>query len=519
LAWYGPPGTDLAAHDYQRLLFLKDGFALWNNYWYAGRYSFITYSLSYYPLAAVIGIKLLATASVAIGACAFGVVAEREWGGVGRRSAWVFAIALAASVLSAAFPYMLGMAFALAALALLQARRYKSFGLLVVLTFSASPLAFLLLVIVLAAALVHSRRLLVRSVLPVAATTLLGLVLWRLFPGNGSFPFPASQLLAVLAFCGAGLALSWRVERARLLFDFFAIYALACIACYLIPSDVGANIVRLRFVAAPIAVLTLALRGWRPLVPCLAALGLAFAWNVTPLAFSYERGTDDPSAVRSYWTPAIHFLHAHLTPAYRVEAVDTTGHWEADYLPAAGIPLVRGWFRQDDFPQNALLYAPLGSRAYLRWLHELSVRYVVLTNAPADYSSKYEAGLLRSGHSGLPVVFRSTHITIFAVPSPQPIVTGPSRPRVLALGSSSISIAVARAGRYRVAVRYTPYWTAAGACVAETSDGMLELRTLAAGTFQLHFAVTASNAFDALTGVNSACDLAPRAGHAPATAG
>ncbi len=33
LAWYGPPGTDFAAHAYQRTLFLEHGFTLWNNFW------------------------------------------------------------------------------------------------------------------------------------------------------------------------------------------------------------------------------------------------------------------------------------------------------------------------------------------------------------------------------------------------------------------------------------------------------------------------------------------------------
>ena len=55
LVWLGPPGTDLAAHVYQRALYLQHGFLLWNNFWYAGRYSFVTYSLLYYPLAAAIG--------------------------------------------------------------------------------------------------------------------------------------------------------------------------------------------------------------------------------------------------------------------------------------------------------------------------------------------------------------------------------------------------------------------------------------------------------------------------------
>src|SRR5213076_3638912 len=80
LLWTTPPGIDWAAHAYQRAFLLEHGFAIWNNFWYAGRYSFVTYSLLYYPLAALFGIKLLAVASIATAALAFGVVASREWG-------------------------------------------------------------------------------------------------------------------------------------------------------------------------------------------------------------------------------------------------------------------------------------------------------------------------------------------------------------------------------------------------------------------------------------------------------
>src|SRR6266540_508426 len=68
LLWLGPPGNDLAAHLYQRAFFIKHGFVLWNNFWYAGRYSFVTYSVLYYPLSALLGIKVLALASIAAAA-------------------------------------------------------------------------------------------------------------------------------------------------------------------------------------------------------------------------------------------------------------------------------------------------------------------------------------------------------------------------------------------------------------------------------------------------------------------
>jgi hypothetical protein len=152
-----------------------------------------------------------------------------------------------------------------------------------------------------------------------------------------------------------------------------------------------------------------------------------------------------------------HYLRAHLSPSYRVEAVDTAGHWEAAYLAEAGIPIVRGWFRQSDFPQNEVLYDAVGRGAYLHWLRSMGVRYVVLTTAPVDYSARREALLLRGGRSGLPLVFRSPTTSIYRVPHPRPIVTGPARASVLALHTSSIAFHVAAPGTYHVAVRYTPY--------------------------------------------------------------
>src|SRR5213083_3470793 len=150
LLWAMPPGIDFAAHAYQRTAFLQHGFALWNNFWYAGRYSFVTYSLIYYPLAALIGIKLLAVATVSIAALAFAVVLGREWGPTARWSSRTFAVVWAGIVFSAAFPFALGAALALLALWALQTGSRWKFGALAALTAAASPLAFLLLALVLA---------------------------------------------------------------------------------------------------------------------------------------------------------------------------------------------------------------------------------------------------------------------------------------------------------------------------------------------------------------------------------
>jgi hypothetical protein len=510
LLWLGPPGIDTAAHVYQRGALLAHGFSIWNNFWYSGRYSFVNYSLIYYPLS-IAGIRVLGLISIAVAAVAFTEVVLREFGPQARWSARVFALVWGAFVLSGAFPFMLGAALALVSLWLLQRGRRRWFAASAILTLLASPLAFAFLLVVLTGlwltlrSSVTERRRLRAPLYTILAISAAGALLLRLFPDSGHFPFSLGEFAAAVAFCVAGLFLTWRLERARLLRFIFAVYLAACALAFILPSTLGGNVTRLRFAALPLMVLVLSLRRWRPLLPALCVLVLATSWNLTPLASSYARASSDASSNALYWQPAITFLKGRLTPDYRVEAVDTLGHWDAAYLPAAGIPLVRGWFRQDDFPQNQLLYQDgrLNPARYLSWLRQLGVRYVVLSDAPSDYSAKDEATLLRSGRSGLVAVFRSQHLVVFSVPRPRPLLTGPAG-KVTRLGQSTISLSLQEAGRYRLAVRYSPYWHSSHGCVSKGQDGFLRL-TAPRGQVKLSFVLSADNALAALGGTSPSC--------------
>src|SRR5207253_3251609 len=110
------------------------------------------------------------------------------------------------------------------------------------------------------------------------------------------------------------------------------------------------------------------------------------------------------------------------------------------------IPLARGWYRQDDFPENAILYKQLGPRIFVHWLRSLAVRYVVLTDAPPDYSARGESRLLRGGRTSLVPVYRAPALTIYRVPNAQPIVDGGAR--VLRVGESSFVLQLPRRGNY-----------------------------------------------------------------------
>jgi len=505
LVWLGPPGADFAAHAYQRSAFLHHGFALWNNFWYAGRYSFITYSVIYYPLAALLGIKLLAVATVAIAALAFTIVLRHEWGPAARWSSWTFPVVWSCIVVSGAFPFALGAALALLAIWALQTGSRWKFAALAALTLAASPLAFLLLSFVLAGIGLARWREGRKFFAPAAIIVAMGAteaVLWRLFADGGRYPFSWQELTAVCVFCILGAALTWRVEGARPLRWLFIVYLGACLAAFAIPSSLGENVDRLRYVAVPVAVLALSLRQWRPLPVAVVTLALATSWNLTPLAFSFVKTSEDPASAQEYWRPAINYLHQHLTMSYRVEAVDTAGHWDAVYLPRAGIPLARGWFRQNDYPQNSILYGDdgLGRGAYLSWLHSLGVRYVVLTDAPPDYSARAEARLLRTGRSGLTRVMKAKHVNIYAVPSARPLITGPGPAAVVGLTESEVTVRAAEPGTYRLAIRYSPYWMASTGCLDPGKDSMIRLRIPAPGTVKLSIQVNARRALDAFAG-------------------
>lgn len=423
LLWFGPPGSDTAAHVYQLWFFKQHGFAIWDNHWYSGRYVFVTYSWLYYPLASVLGIKLLAALSLATAAAAFARLVEY------RPSALAFAVVWGAFALTGAYPFMLGVAFALIAL-----NTRRLFPLFAVLAWAASPLALLLLGVV----VVGLRRW--RAVAPVVPLVVLQGVLSLVYPSPGHFPFSWEEATAAALLCLAAITFT----AGRLIRGVFVAWLLLVIVSVVFPSQLGENAVRLRFMALPLALLVLRGRPLRVLVPLAI---LAASYNFSPLVWSFEAGEDESADHASYWAPAIAYLHAHNTPDFRVNALDTVGHWEAVYLPEAGIPITRGWFRQDDSPENTLLYHRLEFPAYERWLRARGVRYVLVPKDRLDYSSKRERTLAAK----LRFVTQAGEVAIYELRGiPTPIVPGA---HVLRLTHNSITVAVASAGKYPMSIR------------------------------------------------------------------
>jgi hypothetical protein len=72
---------------------------------------------------------------------------------------------------------------------------------------------------------------------------------------------------------------------------------------------------------------------------------------------------------------------------------------------------------------------------------------------------------------------------------------------VLRLSQEGIRFAVARPGSYRLAIRYSAYWQAAGACVGRGKDGMIIVTTRRTGVVDLDFDVDAGRLIASLEGV------------------
>ena len=192
-----------------------------------------------------------------------------------------------------------------------------------------------------------------------------------------------------------------------------------------------------------------------------------------------------------------------LREAYRVEVVATWGHWEAYYLATRGTPLARGWYRQNDYPQNQVLYRgdELTGPAYRGWLRTMGVRYVFLPSTRLDYSAVAEAELLRSGRSGLTELWHTRNWTLYQLPHPVAILTPPAgdHARLLRITPAAVRMWVSHAGMYTLRVHYSPYWRSpAGSCLSATADGMTAIRTSVAGPLTLHIDPSPDSLGDAL---------------------
>lgn len=498
-----PSSPDLAAASYRSSLFSSVGLTLWDNSWYGGHH-LLAYSVLAPALGALIGPQPLAALSMVAATALFAALIDGLFPARAVRIAalW-FALGVSVSLLSSRVPFDLGLAIGLGALLL--ARREHMAGALLasMLTALASPVAGAFLALAFAAwalAPPAARRawpaaLAVAALAPIALLTLA-------FPEGGTQPFVASafypDLLGVLVI---GVLVE---PRQRMLRVGVALYALALVGCYAVPSAVGGNIDRLGALAAgPIAACALVCASRRRRLALIALAPALLYWQANAPVADFTAAASDPAVHASYYTPLLRELRA-LGVGYgarpaRLEVVATADHWEARWL-APHVMLARGWERQLDVYRNDPFYArsTLDEARYRAWLHANAIAYVALPDAPTDYSAQSEARLVRGGLPYLHEVWRSAHWRLFAVLGAPPLAQAPAV--LTAASSDSLTLYAPRSGAYTVRMHFTPYWALArgNGCVARASGPgeWTQVQARSAGSVRLVIAFSLARVFE-----------------------
>jgi hypothetical protein len=467
-------GPDLPAQNYRVWLLRTHGLIIFDSHWYAG-HTLPGYSLLFPPMAAVIGPRLLgALACIASTAAFTRLLRGRSDTGSDVAILW-FAVITVVDLVVGRLPFALGVAFGIGALAAVRERRSWWAFVLAVLCSAASPLAgaFLLLAGVAWLPSVGWRR---ASPLVGAA---LGIGAAALFGEAGFFPFPASELVWILAFCAISLVLAPRVARIER--RGLVLYAVAAILLYLAPNPIGGNIIRLGAIFAGPLAAYVCMRYGMPVILLLVA-GPLLAWQLWPVPDAVANGDAGLSARAGYYTGLVQYLERHPAPVGRLEVPLTRGRWETDYL-AAKVPLARGWERQVDLGYNRVLYNPkLSASAYGDWLRDNGVRWVALPDVALDSSEAGEQALLTGPELPfLKPVWHNEHWQLWEVQDPVQLTRGPLT--LLSLDVSKVNLQALGPGQSTVLVRWTRFWKVVSgvACVESTDDGWTQVRSFAPG--------------------------------------
>jgi len=446
-----PRTPDLAAQVYRVELFRHEGFAVWDLHWYAG-HALPGYSLLFAPLAALAGIRVLATLAVLATALLGERLLVTIYGNAGRQAAVWLAVAAVADLWIGRLTFALGVAFAVGCLLAFVRGHTVLSVVMAALCAAASPVAGALLALVaLTDALVRrTPRALLCVALP-AGVLVATLVL--LFPEGGWEPYPSTSFLATLAVVAGFL---WALPASQRELRLGAIlYLGVCILCVLLRTPMGANVERYGvLLAGPLLLCALAGRFTPVAVGVLCGIAL---WTVWGPVRETAAVTGDASTTAAYYAPVERFLAAHEGGLVRVEVPFTRSHWEAAWL-APTVSLARGWEKQLDTRYDDVLLAPgLSAASYRAWLKQQAISYVALPDAPLDPSSAQEGKLVQGGLPYLREVFASPHWRIYKVLAATPLVQGPAH--LSALGHDSFALRASTAGRFLVRLHYTRYWT------------------------------------------------------------
>lgn len=517
---WSPPVGDLAAQVFRTELFEQAGLAIWNGSWYGGHYT-LTYSVLFPPLAALLGPQLVGMLAVVSSAYLFDRIVRDRWGDEARLATLWFAAGVVTLLADGQLTFALGVAFALAALRLLQVGR-GVLGLAAAAACAlASPVAGAFLGGVLVAGSLERGRRPSRFALGAAALALVLTVAPNLaFPEPGQFPFVFSSFVAIPLWCGGALVLTDGLRgEERQLRRVVLGYLLAGTAIWLVPNALGGNAVRLgALFGGPVLAAVLLSRRPRPTVPVwfyaavlAATIGGSLYWQVTASVSQIARSVGDPSTSAAYFQPAIQWLRSHGAEGERIEVPSTANHWEAAYL-APDFDLARGWLRQADTTRDDIFYEEgrLADRTYSSWLRDNAIAYVALPDASLDYSSLAERRLILAEPPYLKLRHVSPHWRIYQVVNPKPMVSPLDGGRATTrwVGRQGFALDVAKPGLFLVRVNFTPYWSierGSGCLLRAGGSGWTLARTLHTGVLRVDADLSLGSAWNAVTGARKTC--------------
>lgn len=493
LVWWqfiASSGGDIAAQDAWAEFARSHPDSAYNLAWYGGMHP-VSYSVVSPYIMAGLGVRstMIVAGTLSAGLLAWLVVGRSE-----ARLRWVPAVygaaALTGNALSGRVTFALGTLFALVALCAVFAwprsstassttssatsstvERWTRGALAAVfsgLATAASPVAGAFLGLVAATIWLRRRRpaayaLGIPPVVVVAASSIF-------FPFSGRQPMAWYSAILPVAIGVAVVILTpqrWRNVQAGA-----ALYVVAVLAAWLVPSPVGTNVSRLGLLfggVVLVAAVTLADRGgWRTSwvgrrwgdrsAQVLLALALATStvWQVG-LAVRDVVSTAPPESFTSDIDPLLAELRARNADLSRIEVVPTKSHREAAAI-APDVPLARGWNRQADAERNALFYRdrPLRADAYERWLHRWAVGYVVLPKtASPDPAAVEEAALVAGGLPYLEEVWSDDDWALYEVQDATPLVSPPAR--VIAYSAAELTLWTPQPGRIVVRIADSPW--------------------------------------------------------------
>jgi hypothetical protein len=484
-----PHRTDLANSEFRRHLFQDVGWAPWNNMWFSGHHT-PSYSLVAPAMSAWIGVwSTGVVAAVGTAACGAMLIDRSNAATSPKRldaAAATLGVCAAAAMISAYTAYLLGTAFGAAALLADRQQRRRSSatvaaGVAATVCALCTPSTAIFLAMVgsglilpsFCARRLHSAQVGTIASLIVAPTVVTLAVRWAFPTGRLAIPLSVGATINVVAAFVVVAVVVWR--RSTTLRHIAITYALLLIAT--IGGLTGLGHVSARLLTLTAAPLLVMYAPWRNVA--LAAAGavmVLYQWSpVAGVAFR-DLG---PVTERPSFDPVIRIAEQ-LPAPMRVEVVPTRAHHDADAVPRS-VPIARGWQSQLDRIANPLFYdGSLDPDSYRTWLDDRSVAFVAIAAVPLDVGGQAEQRLLADPPDYLQLVYSDELWRVFAVESPQAMVTGPAT--LTAIDADSFALDVEERSSVVVNVTFSPWFTVTGnACVTSDEAGRTVVTASAAG--------------------------------------